>query len=153
MTPRIHHFEDFEVGRRFEHHWGRTVSEAESVAFAAEWLLHEPSHFNRLYAESLGFSDIVVPTPLVFAMVLGLSVEDLSESGGPFLGADAIEALSTVHPGDTLVARSLVLSARGSSSKPEYGVVEWATEGQNQHGATVLRFRRSSLVRRRQGSA
>ena len=90
MTASVNHYEDFALGRRFAHHWGRTIHEAEATSFAAEYLIHQPQHFNREYALHLGYQDIVVPGVLVFAIALGLSVEDLSESGGPFLGADEI---------------------------------------------------------------
>ncbi len=87
---------------------------------------------------------------LVFSIVLGLSVEDLSESGGPFLGADAIDFKAPVFPGDTLFAASTVLSHRPSASRPEYGIVEWQTTGHNEHNSMVISFRRTSLVRRRE---
>jgi acyl dehydratase len=152
LSSDVNHFEDFEVGRRFRHHWGRTLSQAESVAFATEFLLHEPAQFNRAFAEHNGLSDILVPPVLVFSLVLGMSVEDLSESGGPFLGADGIEHLLPVHPGDTLYASSEVLERRTSTSRPGFGVVRWRTTGRNQGGHTVIRFTRASLVRMRTAS-
>jgi acyl dehydratase len=152
---RINHYEDFEPGRSFVHHWGRTINEAESTAFATEYCLHQPQHFNRPYARHLGFRDLVVPAELVFAVTLGLSVEDLSESGGPFLGADEIGFLRPVLVGDTIFASSEVLARRVSTSRPGYGVVEWRTQAKNQSGELVIRFRRASLVRMRadQGGA
>ena len=153
MAPElssINHYEDFERGRTFVHHWGRTINEAESTSFATEYLLHQPQHFNRPYAQHLGFKDLVVPGELVFAVTLGMSVEDLSESGGPFLGADEIAFLEPVLVSDTLFASSEVLSRRASTSRPGYGVVEWRTEAKNQRGDAVIRFRRASLVRIRE---
>lgn len=145
----INHFEDFETGRKFAHHWGRTVTEAESVAFAAEYLIHQPQHFNREYALHLGFKDLVVPAQLVFAITLGMSVEDLSESGGPFLGADEIVYLEPVLVGNTLFSSSEVISHRASGSRRGYGVVEWRTQARNATGRPVISFKRASLVRMR----
>ncbi len=147
QNPSVNHFEDFPLGRTFAHHWGRTINEAESVSFATEYLLHQPQFFNREYARHLGFSDLVVPGPLVFAITLGLSVEDLSESGGPFLGADEIVFHEPVLVGDTLFARSEVVSSRVSSSRPGYGVVQWRTQARNGRGDPTIQFRRTSLVR------
>lgn len=145
----VNHFEEFTSGRQFVHHWGRTINEGESVSFATEYLLHQPQFFNREYARHLGFSDLVVPAQLVFAIALGMSVEDLSESGGPFLGADEIVYLVPVLVGDTLFSSSEVLSNRISTSRPGYGVVEWRTRARNARGDTVIHFRRTSLVRTR----
>lgn len=148
----MNHYEDFEVGRMFRHHWGRTVTESEAIAFATQNLLHEPALFNRTYAEHLGYRDLLVSPLFVFSIVLGMSVEDLSESGGPFLGADAIEVGGPVFPGDTLFASSVVLSRRPSGSRPGFGIVEWRTIGRTQAGVDVVTFRRTNLVRRREES-
>jgi itaconyl-CoA hydratase len=142
----LNHFEDFEVGRVFDHHWGRTVTEAELVAFATESLLHEPALFNRPYARHLGYRDMPASSFFVYALVLGLSVEDLSEAGGPFLGSDDAVFPAPVFAGDTLAASSRVVSRRLSASRSGYGIVEWQTTGTNQDGDTVVSFRRRNLV-------
>ena len=147
-ASRFNRYDDFSVGRRFDHHWGRTITADEAISFATQHLTHEPLRFNRLYARHLGYDDLVVCPMLVYAIVLGMSVEDLSESGGPFLGSDAVRFLEPVHPGDTLFASSLVVSRRPSGSKPDYGIVEWETSGCNQLAARVISFRRTNLVRR-----
>ena len=142
----LNHYEDFEVGRLFDHHWGRTITEAEAIAFATENMLHEPALFNRPYAQHLGYRDLPVSSFFVYALILGLSVEDLSEAGGPFLGSDDVLFHSPVFPGDTLFGASRVLSRRLSNTRKGYGIVEWHTMGRNQNGAEVISFRRKNLV-------
>jgi acyl dehydratase len=149
----MNHYEDFEVGRRFQHHWGRTISKGEAVAFSTQHLLHEPALFNEAYAKHLGHKGLLVSPFHVFAVVLGMSVADLSESGGPFLGASNLLIHRTVTPGDTLFSSSVVMSRRPSNSQPIYGVVEWQTTGVCQTGEPVISFRRTNLVRRRDLSA
>jgi acyl dehydratase len=145
----VNYYEDFEIGRRFQHHWGRTITAEEAIAFATQHVLHEPALFNRTYAQHLQHPDLVVSPFLVFAVVLGMSVADLSESGGPFLGADALRMHGIVVPGDTLFSSSTVVSRRPSKSQPGYGVVEWETVGTRTAGDRVISFRRTNLVRRR----
>ena len=53
------------------------------------------------------------------------------------------------HVGDTLTASSTVVSARESKGQAGFGIVTWQTEGFNQRGERVIRFRRTNLVRRR----
>jgi acyl dehydratase len=81
--------------------------------------------------------------------VFGLSVEDLSEAGGLFLGVDDLKFHRTVYPGETLSARSTVMDKRESSSRPESGIVSWHTEGHSSRGDLVIDFRRTNLVSKR----
>ena len=114
-------------------------------------LAYNPLYFNAEHARRCGHPAIVVNPMLVFTTVLGLSVEDLSEAGGPFLGVDELAFHEPVHPGDTLSARSEVVAARPSESRPGTGIVTWRTEGRNQRDELVVDFRRSNLVFMRGG--
>ncbi|MNT92774.1 Bifunctional protein PaaZ [compost metagenome] len=77
-----------------------------------------------------------------------MSVEDLSEIGGPFLGIDQLVYHQPVYPGETVYARSTVVAKRESASNPENGIVSWRTEGFNQDGEPVLAYDRTNLVRK-----
>jgi len=142
-------FEDMIAGRVFEHHWGRTINAGDNSAFTTQTLSFCPLYFNEPYAQSLGHEKILVNPMLVFNTVFGLSVEDLSEGGGPFLGVDQCQFIEDVYVGDTLTARSEVISARASKGNPDFGIVTWHTQGFNQHSVQVVSFQRTNLVRRR----
>jgi itaconyl-CoA hydratase len=147
--PKGNRFEDMTPGRVFEHHWGRTITDGDNAAFTTQTLSFCPLYFNEPYARSLGHPRTVVNPLLVFNTVFGLSVEDLSEGGGPFLGVDECEFLDNVYVGDTLTARSTVVSARESKGQKGFGIVTWHTEGFNQRGDKVLDYHRTNLVRKR----
>lgn len=149
LIPKGNQFEDFAEGQVFEHHWGRTLTEADATLFAALALRFTPLYFNREYARGHDHPDLVVDPLLALCTVVGLSVEDLSEAGGPFLGIDRIEFHRPVYPGDTLNARSTVVSARTSEKRPRFGIVTWRTEGRNQDEEMVLSYQRTNLVQRR----
>jgi itaconyl-CoA hydratase len=140
-------YEDFHPGQTFEHHWGRTIFENDTVLFTTLTLSFNPLYVNRAYARAHGHPDIVVNPQLVFNIVLGLSVEDLSEIGGPFLGVFDLTYDRPVYPGTTIVARSTTTDMRLSESNPTNGIVTWRTEGFNDQGERVVGFRRSNLVR------
>lgn len=142
-------FEDFEPGRVFEHRFGRTIEASDNTIFTTTTLHYNQVYFNAEYARSLGHPGVVANPYLAFAVVFGLSVEDLSERGGAFLGLDELVFLTPIYPGDTLTARSTVVSRRESKSDPAYGIVTWHTEGFNQSGGKVLEYQRSNLVIRR----
>lgn len=148
-VPRGCLYEDFTEGRVFEHHWGRTLTVEDSLLFNNLTMHYNPIHFNAEYARRLGYEGIVINPLLVFTTVLGLTVEDLSEAGGPFLGVEDLRYHRPVYAGDTVYARSEVLSRRESASRPGWGIVEWRTTGVNQRGELVLEYRRRNLSRKR----
>lgn len=140
-------YEGFSVGQEFEHHWGRTFNASDASVMGNMFLQMNPIFFNQPYAKALGYEDIIIPPMFVFATVLGLSVEDLSEAGGPFLGVDDVDFVAPVHAGDTVYACSTVLSQRLTQSRPGWGITEWHTRGHNQNGDEIIRFTRRNLSR------
>lgn len=149
LRPRGNRYEDFEIGRSFAHHWGRTVTAADNTLFSTLTLHYNPHYTNEAFAKAHGHPTTPVNPLLVFNTVFGLSVEDLSEGGGPFLGVDELGYRVAVYPGDTLYAHSEVIARRLASNRPGYGIVTWHTRGSNQQGEEVIRFKRSNLVRTR----
>jgi acyl dehydratase len=152
LQRKGHAFEDFAAGREFVHHWGRTLTEADNALFTTATLAYNPLYFNAEYARREGHPGVVMNPMLVLCTVVGLSVEDLSEAGGPFLGVDDLTFDRPVYAGDTLTARSTVVSARESGSRPGYGIVTWHTTAYNQRGERVIEYARTNLVARRSGA-
>lgn len=148
LLPKGRRYEDFELGQRFEHHWGRTITEADNVLFSTATLAYNPLYLNAEHARAEGHPAAVVNPMLVFAVVFGLSVEDLSEGGGPFLGVEALVFHRPVYAGDTLDARSEVVDRRESASRPQVGIVTWRTEGLRAD-EVVVDYRRSNFVYKR----
>ena len=93
---RGNRFEDFALGQTFTHHWGRTVTESDNTLFSTLTLAYNPAYTNAHHARAQGFLGSPVNPLLVFNVVFGLSVEDLSEGGGPFLGVDDLQYLQPV---------------------------------------------------------
>jgi len=140
------YYDDFEVGQVLEHHWGRTLTAADNVAFSTATCHWSPMYLNAEFARAHGHPDAIVNPMLVLCTAVGLSVEDLSEAGGPFLGVDGCRFHRPVFPGDTLTARSTVIDKRESASRAGTGIVTWHTEAHNQRGELVVDYRRTNLV-------
>lgn len=153
LWPKGHSFEQFVEGQEFEHHWGRTINEADNAFFTTATLAYHPIYTNGEYATALGYRGTTVHPMLVLCTAVGMSVEDLSEAGGPFLGVNKIRFLKPVYPGDTLSSKSTVLEARESGSRPDFGIVTWRTETTNQDDEIVLEYQRTNLVAKRTGKA
>ena len=140
------HYEQFTVGQEFTHHWGRAINGGDNSLFSSLTLSYNPHYFNAEFAKAHGHPGIQVNPLLVFLTVFGLSVEDLSEAGGLFLGVEDLAYGPPVYPGDTLTARSTVTDKRESDSRPESGIVTWHTRGYNQRGEQVIEFHRTNFV-------
>jgi len=149
LMTKGHKFEDFVVGLELVHHWGRTITAGDNALFSTAMCNWNPMYLNAEFARAHGHPDVVVNPMLVLCTVVGLSVEDLSEAGGPFLGVEECRFHRPVHPGDTITASSTVVSARESESRRGVGIVTWHTEAHNQQRQLVVDFRRTNLVAKR----
>jgi itaconyl-CoA hydratase len=150
LVAKGNKFEDFSVGQVLTHHWGRTITAGDNAIFSTAMCNWNPMHLNVEFARSHGHPDVVVNPMLVLCTVVGMSVEDLSEAGGPFLGVEDCSFHRPVHPGDTLTARSTVVDARTSESRKGVGIVTWHTEAHNQRDELIVDYRRTNLVARRE---
>jgi len=147
------YLEDFEVGDVF-HHWpGKTITEAEAHQFCMLTMAVSPVHVDAHYAarEMENGRNIVVGT-YIYALLLGMSVPDVSGRAIANLGAEYLRHVAPVYHGDTLYGTTEVTGARVSRSRPGAGILTVETTGTNQDGLVVCTFRRSILVPRRPGS-
>ena len=146
---RGHWYEDFEIGREFTHHWGRTINEGDNSLFTTLTLHFNPLYFNKEFAVAHGHPREQVNPMLVFTTVFGMSVEDLSENGAAFLGVDDLSYHLPVYPGDTLTATSTVHANRLSAKNPQQAICTWHTKGFKQSGEMVIDFKRTNLILKR----
>ncbi len=151
MKPSIlgNYFEDFEKGAVIEHSLSKTIFESDNNFFSLLTMNHHPVHTNLDYAEKNQHGTILVVGTLVFSIVVGMTVPDISGKAIANFGYESVEHLAPVHINDTLYARTTVLSVEPSISKPDRGVVYVETVGYNQKNEDVLRFRRKVLIKRR----
>ncbi len=139
-------YEDFEVGDVYRHPLGRTVTETDNIWFTLLTMNTNPMHFDREYAKKSQFKRCLINSSLTLAIVLGLSVGDLTQNAVANLGWDEVRLPKPLFDGDTLYAESEVLSKRESKSHAEAGIVTVKTSGQNQKGETVIEFKRTFMV-------
>jgi len=144
-------FEDFQVGQVFHHAVPRTVSEGDLALYIALTGDRRPLHCSREFAQSLGFKREVVHDLLVFHLVFGRAVPDVSLNSPANLGYADVRFLNTVYPGDTLRAETEVIGKR-ETSRPDVGIVWVRTRGSNQRDEPVLQFYRWAMVNKRDPS-
>jgi len=145
-------YEDFEVGTTYEHAAGRTIDGTDNAWFTLLTNNTNEVHFNTEYAAQGVYGRRLVNSCLTLAVVTGLSVAGVSRNAAANLGWHEVRLPAPVFEGDTLRARSTVLSKRPSKSRPDTGIVRVATEGCKQDGTVVMTFERTVLVYTRAGA-
>lgn len=148
-TPYGRVFEDFEAGDVIRHWPGRTITQADDHLFSLLSLNQHPLHIDAFYASQTSFGQNVVNGTLVFAVGVGLTVNDISGAAIANLEYENVTHLLPTFHGDTLYARTEILSKTESKSKEDRGVVYVETVIHNQRDEDVLRFRRKLLVPKR----
>jgi len=142
-------YEDFTVGDIYEHRPGRTITETDNTWFTLLTMNKHPLHFDQEYARHSEFGRCIVASPFTVALMVGMSVSDVSQKAIANLGWTDIKLTHPVFAGDTLYAESEVLAKRESKSRPDAGIVSVRTTGKNQDGVVVCTFDRTMLVQRR----
>lgn len=143
------YFEDFIAGETVSHGLSKTVFESDNNLFCLLTMNYHPVHTNLDYASKQQHGQLLVVGSLVFSLVVGFTVPDISGKAIANLDYEKIEHLAPTFIGDTLYARTEVLDKRESRSKPDRGIVYVETTGYNQNGVDVIRFRRHVLVKKR----
>jgi acyl dehydratase len=141
-------FEYFRKGDLFRHGPTKTIFESDNNLFSLLTMNHHPVHTNAAYAETQQHGQILVVGTLVFSLVVGITVNDISGMAIANLDYEKIEHVRPVFIGDTLRAETEILEARPSGSKTDRGVIYVETRGYNQRDEMVVRFRRHVLIKR-----
>src|SRR5918992_6233394 len=142
------YLEEFEVGAVYKHWPAKTVTEADDHLFCLLTMNHHPLHINDVYAQQSQQGRNVVVGSLVYSMMLGMSVPDVSGKAIANLATEELKHPAPVFHGDTLFCESEVLEVRESASKPDRGTVRVHTRVHNQDGTLVAEFRRAVLIPR-----
>jgi len=129
---------------------GRTLTEADVVAFAGLTGDHTELHTNEEYAKTTAFGRRIVHGALVFSMSVGLGTRTglLDDTLLAFAGVDKLRFVEPVFIGDTIHVVKRVVEQKALG--PARGTVTFETRVLNQRGELVLVYRDRMLVKRRQ---
>lgn len=146
------YFEEFEVGSVIKHALSKTIFESDNNFFSLMTMNHHPVHTNVDYASHNQHGQVLVVGTLVFSLVVGMTVPDVSGKAIANLGYESIKHLAPTFVGDTIYARTKILDKRDSKTKGDRGIVYVETIGYNQRGEDVISFRRNVLVKKQNPS-
>ena len=142
------YFEEFEEGAEIMHALSKTIFESDNNFFSLLTMNHHPVHTNVDYASHNQHGQPLVVGTLVFSLVVGMTVPDISGKAIANLGYEDIKHLAPTFIGDTIYARTRIISKRESKSKPDRGIIYVETIGYNQR-EYVISFRRNVLVKKK----
>ena len=143
-------FEELEVGTVVRHATRRTVTETDNVLFTTMTMNPQPLHLDAEFAKSTEFGRPLVNSIFTLGLVIGISVGDTTlGTTVANLGMTDVRFPKPVFHGDTVRARTTVISLRRSKSRSDAGIVEFEHVGLNQHGDTVAICRRAALMKTR----
>ena len=144
-------FEEFEIGVRYLHRPGRTITEADNVLFTTLTMNTQALHLDAAFSDALPpFHQRLVNSMFTLSTVVGLSVAQLTQGTiVANLGFSEIAFPKPLFHGDTLYAETVITEKRESKSRAGEGIVTFAHTGRNQHGDVVATATRQTLVRMR----
>ena len=70
------YYEEFEVGRRFDHEWTRTVTEMDNLLYSSLTMNVQPLHIDHHFAAQTEFGKPIVNSLFTLGLVIGMSVND-----------------------------------------------------------------------------
>lgn len=143
------YFEDFTVGEVIQHWPGRTIRDFDDTWFTLMTMNTNPIHFDDHYASQSQHGRCLVNGTLVFAIVVGMSVKDVSQNAIANLEYESVKHLGPMFHGDTVYAETEILGKTESRSKQDRGVLYAETRARNQKDEPVMSLRRRVLLPRR----
>ena len=140
-------FEDFRLGQKIIHATPRTVTQGEGALYTALYGTRFAVHSSSAFSQRIGLPEAPVDDMLVFHVVFGKTVPDISLNAIANLGYAQGRFGLPVNPGDTLNTVSEEIGLK-ENSNGKTGTVYVRSVGTNQRGEVVLDYVRWVMVRK-----
>lgn len=143
------YFDEFEVGRVFEHAIRRTVTETDNLLFST--LTHNPAplHIDHEYMRTSEFGKPLMNSFFTLGLIVGISINDTTlGTTVANLGLESVRFPAPLFVGDTVHVETEVVAMRPSQSRPHNGILTLEHRGYNQHDVLVAVCRRNVLMLR-----
>jgi len=141
-------FEDFQIGQVIRHATPRSLGDGDRALYVALYGSRFAVQSSDAFACAIGYPSAPLDDLLVFHIVFGKTVPDISLNAVANLGYAECRFLKPVYAGDTLATRSEVIGLK-ENSNGKTGTVYVRSTGFNQKGEAVLSYVRWVMVRKR----
>jgi acyl dehydratase len=142
-------FDDYSVGEVIKHWPGRTIRDFDDTWFTLLTMNTNPIHFDDHYASQTQHGRCLVNGTLVFSVVVGMTVRDISQNAIANLEYESVKHLGPMFHGDTVYAETEILEKSESRSKSDRGILYVETRAWNQKNDPVMSLRRRVLIPKR----
>jgi len=146
------YFEDFRVGMNIVHATPRTLTEGDASLYIALYGSRFPVQSSSAFARSLGLRGAPLDDMLLFHVVFGKTVPDISLNAVANLGYSSGRFHAPAYPGDTISTVSEVIGLK-ENSNGKTGTVYVRSTGSNQRNDTVLEYVRWVMVRKKDANS
>ena len=141
-------FEEFEIGTRYLHRPGRTVTEADNVLFTTLTMNTQALHLDAAWSATQPFGQRLVNSMFTLSTMVGASVAQLTQGTlVANLGFSDVAFPAPVFIGDTLYFETDDRRANGCRRRdPGQGIVTMTHRALNQERVLVASTARTALV-------
>jgi acyl dehydratase len=144
------YFEEFEVGRVFDHVIRRTVTDMDNTLFSCLTHNPQPLHIDREFCAQTEWGQPLMNSLFTLGLMIGISVNDTTLGTTiANLGMNEVRFPAPLFSGDTVRVTSEITAKRESRSRRDAGIIEFLHRAYNQRGQLVAECRRHALMRRR----
>src|SRR6516165_1036747 len=138
-TGTSNFFEDFRIGQVIQHATPRTLGAGDAAVYQGLFGARFAVQSSDAFAQAIGYPRSPIDDLLVFHIVFGKTVPDISLNAVANLGYAQGRFLAPVFSGDTLSASSEVIGMKENSNK-KTGIVYVRTHGFKQDGTAALEY-------------
>jgi len=154
ITRTDNYYEDFQVGDKYIHSRGKTVTEMDNILCTQLSMNTAEAHYNedkasKIQIGAFGGKRVVVGSYTI-SLVFGLTSEQFSENSLAEISLDKMRLPYPVYHGDTLYAESEVLGKEDTDLYPGAGIVHFKTIGKNQEGKVVFEGEKKTVIKKRE---
>ena len=142
------YFEDYKLNEEINHSVPRTITDGDVAIYLSTTGSRFPLNYSAEFSKTLGLKKIPIDDILLFHMVFGRTVPDLSLNAIANLGYAGVKFHKPAFVGDTLNASSKIIGLK-ENSNGKTGTVYVESVGKNQNDEIVLTYYRWLMMRKR----
>ena len=142
------YFEDFEVGKLYEHRYTRTVTQMDNMLFSNMTLNPQPLHIDRHFCETeTEWGQPLMNSLFTLGLMIGIQVSDMTVGTTiANLGMTDVKFPNPLFEGDTVHCQTRVVSKRASKSRAGAGIVQFHHQCFKQDGKLVAECLRNAFI-------
>ena len=142
------YFEDYKLNEEINHSVPRTITDGDVAIYLSATGSRFPLNYSAEFSKTLGLKKIPIDDILLFHMVFGRTVPDLSLNAIANLGYAGVKFHKPAFVGDSLNASSKIIGLK-ENSNGKTGTVYVESVGKNQNDEIVLTYYRWLMMRKR----